>query len=871
MSLYFVEPTSPLDRKQGRLMQLAALFMLVFSVLLTLSPAVRLHSWQVEMRYNHWIGFFTWLVGTAIIHRKIIRRFPERDPFIFPVAALLSGWGLLTIWRLDPVMGARQTLWLAVCLSVVWAGMQVPNLIEQLRRYKYVWLTSALLLTAATFIFGVYPGGDGPRLWLGCCGVYMQPSEPLKLLLIVYLAAYLADRLPISFNLPSLLTPTLIIGGATLALLVTQRDLGTASLFILIYTVIVYLASGRQRILIISALLLLMAGVAGYMLYDVVRIRVDAWFNPWLDPSGRSFQIVQSILAVAAGDVLGRGPGLGSPGLVPVAHSDFIFAAIAEETGLLGVVGLLGLYALIVGRGFRVALFAPNNYQRYLAGGLTSYLVLQAIFITGGNLRLLPLTGVTLPFVSYGGSSLLTAFIAVLLLLQVSYPDEQEPAPLARPVPFMWVSGGLLAGLAALTLVSGWWSVVRDQSLLARPDNARRAINDRFVQRGALLDRSNQPINETTGQPGSYQRSYAFPPLSATAGYASLQFGQSGLEAGLDDYLRGLRAYPASLIGWNYLLFGQPPPGLNVRLTIDLDLQREAENLLGSRKGALVVLNAASGEILVIASHPYFDPALIDTNWEQLVQNPDAPLLNRATQGLYPPGTALGPFLLGYALAQGNLPDAPAQTGVSLMDREWTCAILPDDDQDWAELIGGGCPAALTTLAQSMTPAQLDALFRDLGFYQSPELPLQVAAAPIRAPQQVELSAIGQENLTITPLQMALAAAALSNNGVRPAATIASAVQTPQQGWIVLPTGDPETTFLAGTGAAALDALTAVDGAYWQASGGAQSSTTSLGWYLAGTLPQWQGTPLAVVVLLEDDTPQTAREIGSALILSIVR
>lgn len=855
-------------------MQFAALFLLLFSITLTLAPAARLHTWQVELRWDHWIGYLVWLLCSAFLNRQVVRRFPERDPFIVPIAALLSGWGVLTIWRLDSAMGLRQTIWLAVCLAALWIGMQIPNLLEQLRRYKYVWLTGGLLLLAATFLFGTYPGGQGPRLWLGCCGVYLQPSEPLKLLLIVYLAAYLADQLPISFNLPSLLAPTLILGGTTLALLINQRDLGTASLFILIYTVIIYLASGRRRILIVSAIVLAAAGITGYLLFDVVRIRVDAWLNPWLDPSGRSYQIVQSILAVASGDFLGRGPGLGSPGVVPVAHSDFIFAAIAEENGLLGVIGLLSLYALLVGRGFRVALFAPNNYQRYLASGLTAYLAIQAIFIMGGNLRLLPLTGVTLPFVSYGGSSLLTAFVAILILLRVSYLDESEPAPLARPVPFLLISGTLMAGLLALALSAGWWSIVRDQILLARADNPRRSINDRYVRRGALLDRNNQAINQTTGEPGSYQRVYEFPSLAPTTGYASQRFGQGGLEASLDDYLRGLRGNPGSLIAWEYLLTGQPPEGINVRLTVDLELQREAETLLGERKGALVLLNAASGEILAISSHPYFDPVTVDDNWNQLVQDPGSPLLNRATQGLYPPGTALGPFLLGYALANGDLPGLPQQTSLTEANRTWTCAMRPSGEETWSTLVSSGCPGALATLAQSTSAAQLDELFAGLGFYQAPQIFLPVATPGQPAVQQVALSAIGQENLTVTPLQMALAAAALSNQGVRPAASLAGAVQTPDQGWLVLVTGSSEepTLLAANDGAAqAVELLALPDAPFWQSTGAALANQTSLSWYVGGTLANWRGTPLALALVLEGETPTIAEEIGQALLLSATK
>ncbi len=866
---FFIHPKATrVDLVQGRLMQLAASFLFVFAILLTLSPAARLHSWNVNYPWEHWIGFVVWLVSSLLIHRQIIQHFPERDPYLFPLVALLSGWGLLTIWRLDLVLGARQSVWLALSMAILWAGIRTPDLLAQLRRYKYLWLVGGLLLTALTFLFGTYPSGNGPRLWLGCCGVYLQPSEPLKLLLIVYLAAYLADQLPISFSMATLLTPTLILMGAALVLLIGQRDLGTASLFILIYTLIIYLASGKRRTLVISGLGLLAAGIIGYLLFDVVRIRVDAWINPWADPNGRSYQIVQSLIAAGVGDILGRGPGLGSPGVVPVAHSDFIFMAVFEETGLLGVVGMLLAYGLLVVRGFRAALFATNNYRRYLAGGLSAYLAIQAIFIIGGNLRLLPLTGLTLPFVSYGGSSLLTAFLSILLLMLASHAtdEEEQPAPLTRIQPYLFASAGILAGLAALALLGGWWAGIRAEDLRARPDNPRLSINDRYVRRGTLLDRNNLTITHTTGKSGSYQRIYEYPPLSTTTGYNSPQFGTTGLEAGLDPYLRGLKGNPASLIYWDFLLYGQPPPGLNVRLSLDLEIQQQIDTLLNDHQGAVVVLNADSGEILAMASHPYYDPNTLDQTWDELLQDKNAPLLNRATQGLYPPGTALGPFLLAEASAQGKLPSVPNQLAYQTETRTWECAQNPDMPLNWGSLIGSGCPAPIVRLSQSMTTEELEILFRSLGFYQAPDLPLPVALANAAPVEQKELAGIGQENLSVTPLQMALAAAALTNQGERPAPRIASAIQTPYSGWAVLPHDNAVETVLRNGTNATLEMLQHGSDPYWSALGTAHANQQQLTWCLAGNLPQWQGTPLAVAVVIEEDSPSLAKSICQAVL-----
>lgn len=851
-------------------MRLAAFFLLIYSISLTLAPAVRLHSWQVNYRWNHWIGFIVWVTGALLINDQLFHRLPERDPYLFPVGALLSGWGLLTIWRLEPVMGARQTAWLAVCLLVFGVGLRIPNLLVFLRRYKYLWLTGGLLLTGLTFIFGTYPGGVGPHLWLGCCGIYLQPSEPLKLLLIAYLAAYLADRLLVSFSLVQLLTPTLILVGAALILLIGQRDLGTASLFILIYTVVVYIASQRRRMLVISLVILVAAGLMGYALFDVVRIRVDAWIDPWLDPAGRSYQIIQSMIAVANGGFLGRGPGLGSPGAVPVSHSDFIFASIAEETGLLGSVGLLGLLAIFVSRGFRAAMFATNNYRRYLAAGITTYIAAQGIFIIGGNLRLLPLTGVTLPFVSYGGSSLLTAFVSLLILMLVSSTDEnEEPAPLPNPTPYLLVSGGLLLGLAAMALASGWWSLVRSDRLLVRPENPRRAINDRYVERGAMLDRNNQRIAVTTGSPGNYQREYLYPLLSTTTGYNSPLYGQAGLEVGLDDTLRGLRGNPTSLIIWQNILYGQTPPGSDVRLTIDLEIQKKADELLQGHRGALVLLNAETGEILAIASHPGFDANKLEENRIDLLQDANAPLLNRVTQGQYPPGGALGPFLLAYASASGVLPELPGTITYINAEGEWPCAVQPSLPLTIGQLVSDGCSGALVALGNQIGALSLEDLFASLGFYEQPDLPLVMANPSPRGISQVDLAALGQENMLVTPLQMAIAAAALSNQGLRPVPQIVAATHPPQQDWFILPSEPGQETPLAGGIQKTTEALAEASTQYWQSVALARSGEEVISWFLAGTLPEWQGTPLALALILEERNPELAVQVGEDMLEAI--
>ena len=793
-----------------RLLKLAALFLFIYAIALTIAPASRERNWQTDLLWGHWIGFIIWVSIVLIANNQLQKQLPDSDPLLFPIAALITGWGILTIWRLIPSFGLRQTIWLLVAGIIFILCLRLPDNLNFLRKYKYLWLGSGLLITLLTFILGVNPLGSGPRLWLGCCGIYFQPSEPLKLLLVIYLAAYFADRIPLKLRFLQIVLPTILVTGVALSILIFQRDLGTASIFIFLYTVLLYISSGNKKVLIFCIIGLCFSAVVGYLLFDLVRLRVDAWLNPWIDPTGRSYQIVQSLLAIANGGLFGRGPGGGSPGLVPVAISDFIYTAISEEIGLIGTIGLISLLGIFSARCIRIALHATDRFRRYLAAGLTAYITAQSILIIGGNLRALPLTGVTLPFVSYGGSSLLTSFFALLLLLIISNKSEIEPFPNLQPKPYNSLGNFLAIGLIIVSLVNGWWAVWRGPELLTRTDNARRSISDRYVKRGSIIARQDEPINITNGISGGYTRVYLYPELSPITGYTNNVYGQAGLEFSLDGYLRGLEGNNSSLIWWDHLLYGQPPPGLDIRLSINLDLQRQADKLMSTHKGAVVILNAASGEILVMASHPNYDPNLLDDTGSSLTQDIESPLLNRATQGMYPPGSALNPFLIAAGLPNITVTDSHIN------------------------------------------------LYRELGFYKTPELNMPVAQA-----------VTSTDDLLVSPLQMALATAVLSNDGLRPPARLAMAVNSPQFGWVILPAlTDPVQVFPRGSVEKTVNQLIVTKQPYWEYVGTINDSPQDriLTWYLAGTISDWKGTPLVITILLEDENLIRAKEIGQSLI-----
>src|SRR5207248_1056832 len=290
---------------------------------------------------------------------------------------------------------------------------------------------------AATLRFGSDAGsGTGVNLWFDFGFFQFQPSELLKVLLVIFLAGYLDDKRdllaspyklgPISLPPLPYLAPLLLLWVLALVLFVAQKDLGSALLFFGIFLAMLYVASGRP-FYVVGGLLLFFA--AAYTLnaffhsqFAHIQERVDIWLNPWPVGNQEGYQIVQSLFALASGGVLGSGIGFGSPGYIPAVHTDMVIAAIGEELGLAGTLAVIALFMLLVYRGYHIALLARTGYEQLLAVGLTTILGLQTLIIIGGAIKMIPLTGITLPFISYGGSSLITNFVVVGLLLRISSP-----------------------------------------------------------------------------------------------------------------------------------------------------------------------------------------------------------------------------------------------------------------------------------------------------------------------------------------------------------------------------------------------------------------------------------------------------------------
>jgi cell division protein FtsW (lipid II flippase) len=402
------------------------------------------------------VGYVAMLVGA---HLLLVLLGHRGDQLLLPGVGAMGGIGLIMLNRLpqdlagtngfgiELGMAATQLLWFGiglVAMLVIAIGLRDDGI---LRHYKYSWAAIGIGLLAATLLLGYEV--NGARLWINLGPASVQPGEFLKIVLVIFIAAYLAEtrtlltsaRLrigPISIPPLPYFLPMLVLFAAVMLIVVRLNDLGTALLFFGTFLTMLFVATGRRSYVLIGLVLFVAGFFVAYQLFAHVQTRVEVWLDPFADPLGRGFQPVRALYALGRGGVFGEGLGqglitLGGGLTIPFVHTDFIFTAIAEELGLLGAFALLGLAAVVVFRGLRIAALARDDFSGLLAVGLTASLGLQTLIIIGGNTKLIPLTGITLPFVSYGGSSLLASFIMVGLLLGISHrsavgTDADTPA-----------------------------------------------------------------------------------------------------------------------------------------------------------------------------------------------------------------------------------------------------------------------------------------------------------------------------------------------------------------------------------------------------------------------------------------------------------
>lgn len=756
---------------------------------------------------------------------------PGADPAILPVVFTLSGIGITFVTRLQPDASLGQVIFLFLGVALMVGTLAVVKNLEVIKRYKYVLGVAGIILLVLPMFIGteIY----GSKLWIKIGGFQFQPGEFAKVLIVLFLAGYLAENrellsisnrtvLGIKFPRLRLLYPLFIVWGVCLLVVAFERDLGSALLFYTIFLIMLYVATGRVSYVIIGLVLLAVGAFGMYQIMSHVQVRVAIWLDPFSDAQNLGYQIVQSLFSLADGGLAGVGIGKGMADIIPVVASDMIFAAIGEEMGLLGGSAVLLLFMLFAVRGLTTAARAKSDLAAFSAAGLTAAISFQAFTIVGGVTKLIPLTGVTLPFMSQGGSSLLASFVIVALLLRAGDEATGRSTEIANTSTDLATAGyrttvrgshmrrpaldtpesGLLGRVALANRLTRtvflftalfavlignitYIQVIKASEYQDMPSNNHTINKARFIKRGSIITADGLTLAESIQQAdGTYARSYPNGNLAAhVVGYYSQQYGTMGIENTQNDTLTGSKDYSSWQNALNSLA-GISEPGNSVQLTIDSRIQRAAEQALAGRVGAIVALDPRSGAVLAWASAPTFD----NTNIQAAIEaanasgGADTSMYDRATLALYTPGSTFKVLTLASALENGlatldTTYDSPGRMEIGGADVV-SIGERGHGKISLAKAFALSSNTVFGQVADGLGAEKLVATARAFGYGQQLGLDFTTAASVMPNPEEMtewELAwagagqPVGQGHTPgpqATVMQNALMAATIANNGI---------------------------------------------------------------------------------------------------------
>ena len=796
-----------------------------------------------------------WLAALVVAAHITIRlRAPYADPILLPIVSALNGLGLAMIHRIDlantenkpdaHTFADNQLIWMTLGV-VLFIGVLVGlRDHRRLQAFTYTSGFAAVVLLLLPLMPGIGNEVNGAKIWIRLGPLGFQPGEIAKLLLVVAFSGYLvvhrdalalAGRRLVFIDLPRGrdLGPIVAMWLISLGILVFQNDLGSSLLFFGLFLVMLYVATERPGWLLVG-LLLAVAGVLtavllakiGYNAIEHVQVRVDAWLDPFADPSS-SYQIIQGMYGMSWGGLVGRGLGLGDPQITPYSYSDYILPSLGEELGLTGVMAIIVLYGLIVERALRTALICRDNFGKLLATGMAVVFALQVFVVIGGVTKLIPLTGLTTPFMSYGGSSLVANWALIALILRVSDQARRPPPQLVseesssddatqvvklamnRPIRNLAVGCAVLflALLLNATYLQ-YWQAEQLTDLAVHPDNKRVRDAEFSRKRGAVLVKG-EAIAESNKSKDQYKYQRAYPkPLrySHISGFFSRDYGLAGIEASQNSILSGSdsKLFVNRVID---LVDNQTPEGGNIELTINPDAQKAAydglDALASDPQGAVVAIEPSTGKILAMVSTPSYNPNDLATHQfssvgkakSSLEERKPSPLDNKAIESVLPPGSTFKLVTAAAALESGKYNPDSMVNGSARLD-------LPLTKKDLVNESRGGCGGDKITLTRALEVScnvSFGAIGLDLGgdalreqaekfgfgdryFNELDDSLTRQAISQFPAnpdKPQTALSAIGQFDVAATPLQMALVAAGIANGGTVMKPYLVDDIQSP--------------------------------------------------------------------------------------------
>lgn len=781
---------------------------------------------------TYWLYAILLLMSFFVLHLIVRKSIPQADPFFLPCVLMLTGIGALILFSIkDPLRDTNifPNQVQGVLLGVVAAVVPLTRKFKSVRlwRYTYLYAVLAVLLTLLLAICGTGPGGAKLRLF------GFHPVEIVKLLLALFVTSYLVDRWSVLtdrtgpnrvFRLPLLrdIAPLAVMYLVSLSCFILVKDLGPLLVLFGMFLVMLYITTGRIEWVWAGALLVGVTGTLAYKLgLGVFDVRVNMWLHPWKNTYENGMHLAQALWGISTGGIWGSGLGLGEPNCMPRAGSDLIFASIGEELGLIGSVGVLALFCILIVRGYRAAIHARSDFDRLLSATVTTLLGIQGLVIVCGVLGITPLTGITLPFVSYGKSSLVASFFIVGLLLRISAEgklissdiraDTHQALRNTAVTMLVLILG--VAGLCRLFLVQGIRSDWYAGSTVTTPDAdgfMRPHINPRLrsievsIPRGTIYDRNGRPL--ATSKPSELQqlgvydealsrpRNRYYPYGAALAHlvgyYDTLCGGPVGLENAFNNDLRGFDSYSDLLPVYRLRNTPLCPKleGRDIRVTIDAELQATIQKALrkyagevrdrrtGARKhkGAAVVIDVYTGEVLAAVSIPSFDPNELTFNRWKLYNSDrsgEAILFDRALYGMYTPGSVFKIVTAAAALENG-LGDLTHYCKHEERNVKWRYGFHRYSRKRITDLEQMS-PHGLTNLRKAIR-VSCNVFFANLGLQLGPEklydqtskFGLRRIGPPKKLAEDLPDNAYGQGTIQVSPLEMAQVVACIANDGI---------------------------------------------------------------------------------------------------------
>ncbi|MCR5032227.1 MAG: FtsW/RodA/SpoVE family cell cycle protein [Lachnospiraceae bacterium] len=706
---------------------------------------------------------FTYVVLFFVIY-------PGIHPLILNSTCMLLAISMIILTRLNFDRGKRQCFMIIVSAVL---SLFIPFLMGKLKEYARFELAIGVIGVAAlasVYMLGSYTGGS--KLYIQLLGFNLQVSEFVKILYVFMLAGILSKRK----DLAGVLLAG-VIAAAHVMLLVFSRDLGSALILYLVFVLMVFVGSGKWLYLPLGGLVLGAASYVAYFHFSHFRTRVMAFLNPWDVIDKEGYQITQSLFAISGGGLFGRGLFKGTSKSIPNVMTDFIFSAITEEMGLITAVCIILIYFALFLTILRLSVHLKTTYHKLITFGCGCLLAIQVFLIVGGDTRFLPMTGITLPLMSYGGNSVMATLFLFSVIQGLVLLDEKENRPAPDKQQYtryrrqnLGVAFSFMSLFLVMTGYIVWYALTNEQVLMENDYNGRTAVLAQENSRGSIYSADGEVL-AYTDEDG--KRIYPFGCLfSHVVGYC--QKGKSGIEDAMNYFLVSSDLSETEKL--SYAREDKKYPGDSVTTTLQTKIQETAEKALGAYKGAVIVTDPKTGEILAMVSRPDFDPNEIGEIWESITEDEDnSVLVNRVTQGAYPPGSTFK-ILTALEYIRENPTTYENYSFDCHGSFTWENALIhcyhgtSHGSVDFTRSFAKSCNSSFANIGSTLDWNSFGTTLQSLLFnsdlpYDLPSVHSKVSATEDMASYAKLQTSIGQGTTAMSPLHLNMITCAIANGG----------------------------------------------------------------------------------------------------------